>query len=149
MLDLQWSVTTVDDAEANAHLIRMVRQDKRRTAPGVFDESGGSPVDAETLNIYLRQGGRLVGALLGSTYWGTFHVGWLWVDEQERGKGYGRDLLRRGFEVAKARGCTEAWWNTWKTLGSYRFFDSMGAQVRWEQPFPQVGQALMWYSIKL
>jgi GNAT superfamily N-acetyltransferase len=48
---------------------------------------------------------RLVGGLLGETYWGWLHVGVLWLDESVRDQGYGSQLLATAEQEAIRRGC--------------------------------------------
>jgi GNAT superfamily N-acetyltransferase len=61
------------------------------------------------LNVFARDGaGAIVGGLLGGTYWGWMHVGWLWVAEARRGAGLGGRLLRAAEEEALRRGCPRA-----------------------------------------
>jgi ribosomal protein S18 acetylase RimI-like enzyme len=52
--------------------------------------------------------GRLVGGLIGLTYWKWFYVDILWVDESVRSCGIGSRLLSRAEEVAVSRGCCHA-----------------------------------------
>lgn len=47
----------------------------------------------------------VIAALLGFTFGGWFHMETLWVDEAVRGKGLGKNLVRRAEEEAVARGC--------------------------------------------
>lgn len=50
--------------------------------------------------------GRLIGGLLGESFWGWLRVGTLWVDEAHRGAGHGSALLVAAEEEARRRGCT-------------------------------------------
>jgi GNAT superfamily N-acetyltransferase len=61
------------------------------------------------LRAFLRDGdGELVGGLLGGTYWGWLYVEILWVPEEHRGRGYGRNLLAAAEREAVHRGCLRA-----------------------------------------
>ena len=49
--------------------------------------------------------GRVIGGLIGYTVLGTMNIGELWVDEEFRNQGYGKDLLMTAEELAKEQGC--------------------------------------------
>ena len=49
--------------------------------------------------------GRLIGGILGGTYWGWLYVDILWVHENHRKRGIGSKLLRAAEEEAIRRGC--------------------------------------------
>jgi ribosomal protein S18 acetylase RimI-like enzyme len=80
--------------------------------------------------------GRLIGGLVGLTYWGWLHVFELWVHGTYRKKGLGRDLLQRAEALAKERGCQYVHLDTfsfqapgfYKKLG-FKVFGTLG-------PFP-------------
>ncbi len=58
------------------------------------------------LGLFLREAdGTVSGGLLGETYWGWLHVGILWLEEKERGLGYGSQLLAATEQEAVRRGC--------------------------------------------
>jgi ribosomal protein S18 acetylase RimI-like enzyme len=63
--------------------------------------------------------GTLVGGLDGILYWGWLFVDNLWVHDELRGQGYGRDLLARGERYASDRGCHSVWLETFQALGFY------------------------------
>ena len=63
----------------------------------------------QPLTVLLRAADRrLVGGLLGETYWGWLHVGILWLDESVRHQGYGSQLLAAAEQEAIRRGCHHA-----------------------------------------
>jgi GNAT superfamily N-acetyltransferase len=58
------------------------------------------------LVLTLRNGaGQLVGGLLGEIYWGWLHISILWLEEDVRGKGFGRKLVQAAEQEARQRGC--------------------------------------------
>jgi GNAT superfamily N-acetyltransferase len=65
---------------------------------------------------------RLVGGLLGETYWGWLHIGILWLDESVRQKGYGSQLLAAAEQEAIRRGCHHAHLDTmsFQAVGFYQ-----------------------------
>ena len=48
---------------------------------------------------------QVIGGVNGYTTLGTMFVRGLWVDERNRGQGYGKDLLKHAEELAKEKGC--------------------------------------------
>ena len=56
--------------------------------------------------------GKTLGGLLGLTFWGWLFIDWLWLSPELRGKGYGGELLTRAEAVARDRGCTNAYTDT-------------------------------------
>ena len=49
--------------------------------------------------------GKIIGGILGGTYWGWMYVDILWVHENHRKKGIGSRLLRKAEEEAISGGC--------------------------------------------
>jgi len=81
-----------------------------RTIPGTLERFG----------IFMRDtDGALAGGLDGVIYWEWLYVESIWVHEELRGKGYGRDLLMAAERRALERGCHSAWLGTFQALGFY------------------------------
>jgi ribosomal protein S18 acetylase RimI-like enzyme len=75
----------------------------------------------ERFAILLRDAERaLVGGLDGVIGWEWLFVDNLWVHDDLRGLGHGRDLLARAERRAVERGCHSAWLDTFQALGFYR-----------------------------
>jgi GNAT superfamily N-acetyltransferase len=61
------------------------------------------------LNIFLRDtDGRVVGGLIGNTYWGWLYVSLFWLDESARRDGNGSRMLAMAEQEALRRGCHHA-----------------------------------------
>jgi GNAT superfamily N-acetyltransferase len=61
------------------------------------------------LNIFLRAAdGRVLGGLVGNTYWDWLYISLFWLDESVRRGGYGREMLARAEKEALRRGCHHA-----------------------------------------
>ncbi|NTW97625.1 MAG: GNAT family N-acetyltransferase, partial [Oscillochloris sp.] len=58
------------------------------------------------LSIVMRdQAGEVIGGLLGGTIWGWCLIETFWIADHLRGRGYGRQILEAGEQVARERGC--------------------------------------------
>jgi GNAT superfamily N-acetyltransferase len=69
-----------------------------------FAQAGATP--PQPLAVYLYDdGGRIVGGLSGRTWDGVLEISILWVHEDFRGEGYGRQLLAVAEGEGLARGC--------------------------------------------
>ncbi len=77
----------------------------------------------QKLAVFLRDNqNNIVGGLLGETFWGWLHIGILWMSEDLRGKGYGRDMLASAEKEAIKRGATAAFLDTmdWQAREFYQ-----------------------------
>ncbi len=80
-----------------------------RDALIAYNRSQAGEPHFRELTIWLRDDQqRIVGGVIGSTYWGWLLVEFLWVDERLRGRGYGRLLLTTAEREAVRRGCRHA-----------------------------------------
>jgi ribosomal protein S18 acetylase RimI-like enzyme len=93
--------------------------------------------DGKLLAIWLRdEAEQVVGGLYGWTWVGWLEIRYLWIREDARGQGYGREMLRLAEREAIARGCQRV------VLDSYsfqapEFYQKLGYEVFGELPgFP-------------
>jgi GNAT superfamily N-acetyltransferase len=78
-----------------------------------FNQEMGGPYDREPVTLLVRDAEeRTVGGLLGLTFWGWLFIDWLWLSTELRGSGIGAELLRRAEGIARERGCTNAYTDT-------------------------------------
>ncbi len=83
----------------------------------------------QPLSIVLRDPtGRVVGGLLGATYWGWLVIQVLWVDDGLRGHGHGRTLLTMAEREARRRGCHHAHLDT-MSFQARPFYEHAGYTV--------------------
>jgi len=67
------------------------------------------PIQHAWLKVFARnKQGELIGGLLGETFWHWFHINILWVHENCRLSGVGRQLMARAEAEAINRGCRHA-----------------------------------------
>jgi GNAT superfamily N-acetyltransferase len=79
----------------------------------------------------------ILGGLLGDTFWGWLHVGVLWLADNLRGKGFGRDLLLAAEKEALKRGCHSAFLDTMSFHDALPFYQKCGYTLYAELPdFP-------------
>jgi GNAT superfamily N-acetyltransferase len=69
-----------------------------------FAQAGATPPLPLAVLLY-DDGGRIVGGLSGRTWDGVLDIGLLWVHEDFRGEGYGRQLMAAAEAAGLARGC--------------------------------------------
>jgi GNAT superfamily N-acetyltransferase len=78
-----------------------------------YNQRMGGPYEREPVTVLARNAaGAVQGGLLGLTYWNWLFIDWLWLAEEHRGQGLGGDLLERAEAVARGRGCTEVYTDT-------------------------------------
>jgi GNAT superfamily N-acetyltransferase len=88
----------------------------------------------QSIAVFLRdEAGTVIGGIWGYINWNWLSVGLVWLSEELRGQGYGKQLMIKLEEVAKARGCQYAHLDTfsyqarpfYETLG-YELFATLG-----------------------
>jgi GNAT superfamily N-acetyltransferase len=78
-----------------------------------FNQAMGGPYDREPVTLLVQDAeGKSLGGLLGLTFWGWLFIDWLWLAPEMRGKGVGAELLLRAEALARERGCTNAYTDT-------------------------------------
>lgn len=64
-------------------------------------DDGHTPLNLVEYN----ENGKIIGGILGGTYWGWMYIDILWVNEQYRRRGLGSKLLSEAEKEAIRRGC--------------------------------------------
>jgi GNAT superfamily N-acetyltransferase len=72
--------------------------------------------------------GEVLGGLLGNIWAGWLHVATLGVAAPMRGRGFGRELMRRAEAYAIERGCTNAFLDTF-SFQARPFYEKLGYRV--------------------
>ena len=86
-------------------------------------------VDITPLFLTLRDDdNQILGGLVARTWWQGLEIQYLWIGEQERGKGRGNELMLKAEEVAKARGCQMAYVDTFN-FQAKGFYEKLGYQA--------------------
>lgn len=71
---------------------------------------------------------RIIGGLLGDTYWGWMYISILWLDETVRGQGLGSQLLASAEAEARNRGCHHVHVDT-MSFQALPFYEKYGYEV--------------------
>lgn len=68
------------------------------------------------------EAGNIIAGLLANTWWGSLEIQYLWIDERHRYGGLGRRLIQQAEAEAIARGCHQAYLDTFsfQALGFYQ-----------------------------
>jgi ribosomal protein S18 acetylase RimI-like enzyme len=109
----------------------------------------GRALNARKFAVWLRDAdGRLVGGLVGTTYWDWLHIDNLWLDEALRGCGWGRRLLETAERVAVRRGCRGVWLDT-RSFQAPAFYERMGYRQfgELEELAPHVRRHWFWKEL--
>ena len=86
--------------------------------------------DFRPLALYLRDGqGGIIAGLYGFTWAGWLEIKFVWVREDLRGQGHGRQLVEAAEAEAQARGCERVWLESY-TFQAPNFYQRLGYQSR-------------------
>ena len=87
-----------------------------------FNRSIAGDDHHQLLRLLAKESGKIVGGLLGGTYWGYLYVDALIVDAEYQGRGVGTRLLEEAERIATERGCQHACLDThdFQGVGFYR-----------------------------
>lgn len=98
------------------------REDRKVLERAIDDFNARAvPGKLERFGVFMRDAdGQLVGGLDGVIAWQWLYVESIWVHEDLRSEGFGRDLLARAERRALERGCRSAWLGTFQALGFYK-----------------------------
>ena len=70
----------------------------------------------------------VLGGVIGSTFWDWFHIDLMWIREDLRGQGYGKDLLAQAEGEARERGAKFAYLDTF-SFQAPAFYKKYGYRV--------------------
>ena len=104
--------------------------------------------DGADLDFVVEEAGEMVAGLAGYTWAGIAEVKTLWVREDRRGSGVGRDLMAAAIAEAKARGCELMFLSThsFQALG---FYEKLGFERLYTIADKPLGHAEHWLRLKL
>lgn len=99
-------------------------------------------------HFHIREGGELIAGIVASSAHGTLEVEFLFVDEQYRRRGYGRQLLRYTEERAKSDGLRHILLNTY-SFQAPGFYEKEGYRLLFqiEGAFGEHSQYFFWKDL--
>lgn len=103
----------------------------------------------QNLCFVLKQSaGAVVGGVIGATYWDWLYVNLMWIQEDLRGQGFGRQLLEAAEEKARQRGAKDAYLDTF-SFQAPEFYRKQGYQIFGELADFPVGHTRYFMKKKL
>jgi GNAT superfamily N-acetyltransferase len=90
-----------------------------------------------------------IGGLLGNTRFATLYINDIWINEDERKKGYGRELIQMAENKAKELGCKYSSLGTFDVLKVKRFYKKIGYRVTSKNKDSPEGLIGYWFTKKL
>lgn len=94
-----------------------------------FNTQQAGEDDGSNLCFVLKTGdGEIVGGVIGATYWGWLYVNLMWLREDLRGHGYGKELLTQAEEEARQRGATRSYLDTF-SFQAPGFYQKQGYEI--------------------
>lgn len=79
---------------------------------------------------------KIVGGLVGETYWEWFYIELFWISEPYRQEGYGSTILQMAEDEARSRGVKQVYLNTF-SFQAPDFYEKQGYRLFAELPnFP-------------
>lgn len=95
----------------------------------VHNEQQEVPRTLVPLAVFLRdEAGHILGGVAGNTVWGWLQIKLMWVADGLRGQGHGARLIRAAEQEAFARGCKQAWVDTF-TFQALGFYQKQGYTI--------------------
>jgi GNAT superfamily N-acetyltransferase len=92
--------------------------------------------------------GQMAGGLIGDTNWSWLHISVLAVEPRHRGQGHGRALMQRAEALARERGCTGTWVDTF-SFQAPGFYERLGYRQFGELPSYPDEHRRIFYSKRL
>ena len=112
----------VDNDPSDADRLALV------TALRAYNDTQAPPLDQQPVAILIRQDGVTTGGLSGRTGYGWLFVEYLVVPDALRGTGVGSRLMRTAEQIARDRGCTGIWLDTF-SFQARGFYERLGFAV--------------------
>lgn len=93
-------------------------------------------------------GGAVVGGVIGAIYWDWLYVNLMWIQEDLRNQGFGRQLLEAAEEKARQQGAKDAYLDTF-SFQAPEFYRKQGYQIFGELADFPVGHTRYFMKKKL
>ena len=126
-----------------------------RVSEKVFDEllcyngNRAGPLQFQKFVLGVRgPGEELLGGLVAMQYWNAMHIDLLWVHEELRGRGVGKDLMQRAEAALRARGGEIIFLSTW-SFQAPGFYEKLGFSPFGTLQGVPPGGSRVWYAKRL
>ncbi|MEG0671916.1 GNAT family N-acetyltransferase [Clostridium sp.] len=93
------SMTNASTEEDLNVVLKGIYQHNTRGTNGLLKKPGIN------INVYLKEGERTIGAILCDTFNFCVYIEIMWIDQNYRGKGLGKELISKAEKIAKDNGC--------------------------------------------
>lgn len=124
-----------------AFLVAQLRQFNGQRSPQHLHIRAHPP---QPLDLFLRNdAGAIVGGLIAATYWSWLTIDDLWLREDLRAGGYGRQLLAHAERSARNRGCAHASLTTF-SFQARGFYEKAGYRVVGQLTDYPPGETYFW-----
>jgi ribosomal protein S18 acetylase RimI-like enzyme len=86
------------------------------------EKAVGTRISHEPFGLMAYDGQKLIGSVIGKIFFQWMHLDLIWVDEEYRGQGMGRQLMQMAHEQAEKKGLLgiEVWTQSWQAPEFYR-----------------------------
>lgn len=95
------------------------KEDAKTISQGIIDFNNSKIPNLESIEeevkffVFVRnEANQIVGGVRAICYWNTLHIELLWLSEECRGKGIGKDLMKSAENFAREKGCEKAFVET-------------------------------------
>lgn len=123
----------------NFHIHQNVLNDvvKKRIFQGFADQAihstGMNGLDEDPISFEIFHHDAFVGAIVVQLFWEQLHIKYLFVEEQFRGQGVGRQLLNYALDFGKKKACQFAFVET-MSFQAPAFYQQMGFTIEFSRP---------------
>ncbi|MDA3850066.1 MAG: GNAT family N-acetyltransferase, partial [Spirochaetaceae bacterium] len=93
-----------------------------------YNNEFAQPYFHEKLNVLMKDEEKIIGGLIGGTYWGWLYIDRFWVNKDFRKLGFGSKLLKMAENEAINRGCTNAHLDT-HDFQAVEFYKKNGYEI--------------------
>ena len=110
-----------------------------------FNQEMGGNYDREPVTLLVHdKDGATLGGLLGLTFWGWLFIDWLFIQRELRGRRIGEELLQRAEDIARERGCRNAYTDTF-SFQAPKFWTRNGYKEFGRLDGMPAGHARIWF----
>jgi len=90
-----------------------------------FNVAAAGKFDYQPLTVTLKERSKIVGGVVGETFWDWMFVRLLWVSDKYRGKGFGTALMQAAEKEARNRGAKNVYVDTF-SFQAPEFYQKLG-----------------------